>query len=257
MTDTLKIESDGFNITTVTHVETGLRFKSLGDYDAFMAKTMGEPIVLVDDEVHFPRAFTAAGRHVAPVTALAGVNGVAAKSLSLSRLQAGKRYVIEDTGCVEVDHSRPTSATGWLCVRDHLGPKYQPMPIHNPFKGAAQMEAFQAIVNEAHSMAVSKGWHDVAWAALPTKAARADRLGSLLALVHSEVSEALEAYRARELEAWTREDGKPEGVSAELADVVIRVADLAGYLGIDLGAAIRGKMDFNATRPHRHGGKAL
>jgi hypothetical protein len=82
MTDTLKIESDGFSITAVTHVETGLRFKSLADYDAFMAQTMGEPIVLVGDKASFPRAFTAAGRHVTTVTAWAGVNDVAAKSLS-------------------------------------------------------------------------------------------------------------------------------------------------------------------------------
>lgn len=41
----------------------------------------------------------------------------------------------------------------------------------------------------------------------------------------------------------------------EMADVVIRVADYCGYRGIDLGRAILSKMNYNATRPHMHGGK--
>ena len=46
---------------------------------------------------------------------------------------------------------------------------------------------------------------------------------------------------------------KPEGYAIELADAVIRIADLCGYMGIDLEAAIREKMAYNATRPHKHG----
>jgi hypothetical protein len=38
---------------------------------------------------------------------------------------------------------------------------------------------------------------------------------------------------------------------------VIRVADFAKKQGIDLVAAIQIKADYNRTRPHRHGGKAL
>ena len=41
----------------------------------------------------------------------------------------------------------------------------------------------------------------------------------------------------------------------ELADICIRIADYCGYRNIDLGAAILAKMDYNATRPHMHGGK--
>ena len=48
---------------------------------------------------------------------------------------------------------------------------------------------------------------------------------------------------------------KPEGFPTELADVVIRVGDLAGRLGIDLAAVIGEKMAYNITRPYRHGGK--
>lgn len=46
---------------------------------------------------------------------------------------------------------------------------------------------------------------------------------------------------------------KPEGVAVELADAVIRIADLCGHLGIDLDAVIAEKMAYNAGRPYKHG----
>lgn len=77
-----------------------------------------------------------------------------------------------------------------------------------------------------------------------------------LALVHSEISEALEEYRDGHLidETYVK-DGKPEGVPIELADAVIRIFDIAGIYGIDIDAAITQKQTFNRTRPFRHGGK--
>lgn len=78
-----------------------------------------------------------------------------------------------------------------------------------------------------------------------------------LALIHSEVSEALEEYRnGIELSSvYYTDSGKPEGFGVELADAVIRIMDLCGHLGIDLAGLVEEKHEYNLTRSYRHGGK--
>ena len=78
-------------------------------------------------------------------------------------------------------------------------------------------------------------------------------IGNKLMLVVGEVSEAHEELRAGRPLSWHREDGKPEGIASELADIIIRVGDLAGRLGIDLEAIVAEKHAFNLTREHKHG----
>ncbi|CAM3319086.1 MULTISPECIES: nucleoside triphosphate pyrophosphohydrolase family protein [Paenibacillus] len=189
------------------------------------------------------------------------------------------------------------------------------------------------LVHEAHQNAVIKGW----WEEERT-------LGELIALINSEVSEALEDFRNGEtpehmwyerkaaglvLKSEKRKstEDKPCGIPSELADIVIRIFDLTGHYGweerleqsvarmhlmppgpnqvsverpfaenltiiqgwltdayrgasdtltisflalaiidtfrlaeihsINLEKAIQEKMNYNATRPHRHGGKQL
>jgi hypothetical protein len=76
-----------------------------------------------------------------------------------------------------------------------------------------------------------------------------------IALVHSELSEAVEEIRNGNPEIYWSPEGKPEGVGIELADAVIRILDLAGALGYNLEHCMSIKHDYNTTRPHRHGGK--
>jgi phosphoribosyl-ATP pyrophosphohydrolase len=68
-----------------------------------------------------------------------------------------------------------------------------------------------------------------------------------LCLVHSELSEALEAYRDKNFEKF----------SEEIADSLIRLFHLAGDLGIDLERAINEKIKKNRKRPYLHGRKNL
>lgn len=58
-----------------------------------------------------------------------------------------------------------------------------------------------------------------------------------------------------ETEIYFSDNGKPEGIPTELADVIIRVLDYCGYAGIDIDAAISQKHEYNKSRPYRHGGK--
>lgn len=92
--------------------------------------------------------------------------------------------------------------------------------------------------------AKSKGWAD-----------RKVDIPEQVALIHSEASEALESWRKNEPIRWTDEKGKPEGIASEYADIVIRVCHYAELLGIDLEKEIHDKMQYNKSRPFRHGNK--
>lgn len=81
---------------------------------------------------------------------------------------------------------------------------------------------------------------------------------SRLALVGTEVSEAIEDIRNGHFDEATAGGAvmKPIGLPSELADICIRVFDMAEQAGIDLEGAIVRKLDYNSKRPRRHGDKA-
>lgn len=103
---------------------------------------------------------------------------------------------------------------------------------------------FNEMAGLIHATAVEKGWWDTE---------RND--GECIALMHSELSEALEAIR----------HGNPpddkisefNGAEAELADCIIRIMDMAPARGWRIAEAIVAKMEYNAGRAYKHGGKAF
>ena len=108
------------------------------------------------------------------------------------------------------------------------------------------------LIDICHDTAVDKGLHPDS---------DTPSFGEQIALIHSEVSEALEAYRNSGFDTWREtihnEGIKPHGVVSELVDVMIRVFDVAGKHELPLGSMLIEKMLYNLTREHRHGGKAL
>ncbi|MGK0740462.1 hypothetical protein ACSHWG_01035 [Leucobacter sp. Z1108] len=123
---------------------------------------------------------------------------------------------------------------------------------------AATVAIVQGKIREANA---SNGWHDryhdIEFSG--DDEAMTEHVLSKLALVGTEVAEAVEELRnGRGIrEVYHSEGGKPEGFPIELADTVIRLLDLAGMVGIDLGAAIRLKLKYNASRGKMHGGKRI
>lgn len=110
------------------------------------------------------------------------------------------------------------------------------------------VEAVRQLQSAIYREAVAHGWWD-----------EPRTIGELIALIHSELSEALEDHRNghRPDEIWFEESGKPCGIGVELADAIIRILDMSEAFGIDMGRLIQIKHRYNKNRPYRHGGKTL
>lgn len=81
--------------------------------------------------------------------------------------------------------------------------------------------------------------------------------GDEMALLHSEVSEAFEAFRDGVVYVFDEKTGKPEGIVSELADVLIRLLDTCDRYDVDLETAVLDKLKYNTGRGYRHGSKII
>lgn len=120
-------------------------------------------------------------------------------------------------------------------------------------------------IEDVHSNAVNKGfWDD-----------KNKTFGDIISLMHSELSEALEFKRISNSPAFKEVDvmfhysnkngevskipngdiEKPDGILAELADVVIRIFDYVGHEGKveEFIEILKLKHEYNTGRPYMHG----
>lgn len=103
--------------------------------------------------------------------------------------------------------------------------------------------SIQVLQRIVHETAINSGWWDE----------KDFNVGEKIALMHSELSEALEAFRK-----GVQPCDKPipvNNVEEEFADVIIRILDLAGKMNLDIASALLYKSEYNKTRGYKHGGK--
>lgn len=104
------------------------------------------------------------------------------------------------------------------------------------------VERWEEISGEINKMAQEKGfWGDGIHR----------NKGEMIALMHSELSEALEAVRSGNPQSEKIPDFS--NLEEELADCVIRIMDMGTGFGLRLPEAILAKMKYNDQRPHKHG----
>ena len=129
------------------------------------------------------------------------------------------------------------------------------------------IDSVDLLVGECHGASRKAGWWSCQEMGIDLRehCCVGTRLGKALVaeklcLIHSEVSEAMEGHRK-----GLMDDKLPtfDAVTVELADACIRIFDLAGALGLELGHALVAKMAYNAQREdhkpenrNKPGGKA-
>lgn len=103
------------------------------------------------------------------------------------------------------------------------------------------LNGLRAVQELASSTARGAGWYNDPATGQPIQR----NVGEVIALMHSELSEALEAYRRDAMD-----DKLPHrlGIEVEFADCIIRIMDTAAALGLDVAGAVVEKNRFNKER---------
>lgn len=101
--------------------------------------------------------------------------------------------------------------------------------------------ALAPLTAHLHDLSRQGGWYNDRKTGEPIER----NVGEMMALIHTEISEGLEAYRKDRMD-----DHLPHrsGVEVEMADAIIRICDLAGYLNLDLAGALAEKALYNRAR---------
>lgn len=115
--------------------------------------------------------------------------------------------------------------------------------VSHPTQQQVTAQNMRRLVEQCHGLVNELGWrknHDYTF-------------GELIALCHAELSEALEGHRKQQADRHLPD--RP-AVEVELADVVIRICDMSGQMGFDLGGAIAEKLAVNVQRGANCDGKS-
>lgn len=133
----------------------------------------------------------------------------------------------------------------------------KPRIVESRWHQDAFCHAFKTASQGAYSVNVANGWWDdrntIIESGLP--AAIQIVVIGCLGLVHTEVSEAIEAVRKQDRKTWGDAQTK-DTLVRELAGTVVRCMDLAERFDLPLAEAIVEEIKANAERGFRHGGKA-